>query len=96
MAFDYYFCLVPKEDLNNNGMNFTMNGINVGRTYAYNHRSSWIKLTEAEAYLGAGYVKGVDNVTHNGKAYGIMKNYIDLDEGFIVFVCSESVQGCDT
>ena len=83
----YKFCLVPIEEVKKG---------NVGRTYAYQHRSEWIDGSWVEPYLGAGYVKGVDHAVHNGKSYALMKTLIDLDAKVAVFVCAESVAGCDT
>ena len=82
----YYFCLVPKED---------SVGTNIGRTYAYKNRDKWIECTDMATYLSAGYVKGVDHTIYNGKAYAITKTYLDLDEKIGLFVCVESVSGCD-
>lgn len=83
---DYYFCLVPKED---------NTGLNLGRTYVYKNRSKWIQCNEISTYLGAGYVKGADYIVHDGKAYTLLKMYMDVDEGIGVFLAAESVSGCD-
>ena len=84
----YYFCLVPEQD--------AKNGVNIGRSYAYKNRSKWIEKSNLEGYLTVGYVQGVDLVTHNNKAYMIRKTFIDLDEDFLVFVCTESTIGADS
>ena len=84
----YYFCLVSAKD--------TMNGTNIGKTYAYNNRSKWVEASSnISEYLTAGYTKGVDHVVVDNKAYMIMKSFIDVSENFVVLVCSESVSGCD-
>jgi len=84
----YYFCLVSDKERNS--------GINIGKTYAYNHRSSWIEGPDGiHNYLTAGYMKGVDFVVSNNKAYMIMKSYIDVTENFVVIVAVESISGCD-
>lgn len=86
---NYYFCLVNNTDKST--------GVNVGRTYAYQHRSEWISIpgSDISQYLTTGYVKGVDYVVYNNKAYMIMKSYLDLNEKFVVLVCTESISGCD-
>lgn len=84
----YYFCLVDKSNVST--------GTNVGKTFAYKNRSKWIEAKDGiHNYLTAGYMKGVDFVVLDGKAYMIMKSYIDLTENFVVLVCTESVAGCD-
>ena len=84
----YYFCLVNEKD--------RTNGTNIGKTYAYQNRSKWVEAHESiKDFLTVGYVKGVDHVVVNGKVYALMKTYIDTDDDFIVFVCVESVSGCD-
>lgn len=84
----YYFCLVSDQD--------RITGTNIGKTYAYKNRSKWIPGgNDIHNYLTAGYMKGVDFVVVEGKAYMIMKSYIDLTENFVVIVCVESVAGCD-
>lgn len=84
----YYFCLVDRES--------AKSGTNLGRDYIYKHRSEWVDGPEnIYLYLTAGYVKGVDYVTFNNKAYMLLKSYIDLNEGFVVILCTESVSGCD-
>jgi hypothetical protein len=84
----YYFCLISKKE--------AKNGANLGRTYVYDHRSEWISFPAGiELYLTAGYMKGEDFVTKDGVAYWIKKTFIDLDEKFVVLMCTESDQGCD-
>lgn len=84
----YYFCLVPR--------NQQLNGTNVGRTYAYQHKDKWIEAPSDFAnFLTVGYVKGVDHVVVDNKAYSMMKSYIDIAGKFVVFVCTESISGCD-
>ena len=84
----YYFSLVPFED--------SKNGVNLGCTYAYAHRDKWVQgPADVSDFLAAGYVKGIDHVRYNGKAYSILRSYVDLDEDFVVIVCTESVTGCD-
>ena len=84
----YYFCLVDGDD--------SKSGLNIGRKYAYEKRSEWVKgADDLPLYLTAGYMKGTDFVTCKGKAYYIMKTYIDLDEDFVLLVCKESEMGCD-
>lgn len=84
----YYFCLVDGDD--------AKSGLNIGRKYAYEKRSKWVEGAEdLPLYLTAGYMKGTDFVSYKGKAYFIMKTYIDLDEDFVLLVCKESEMGCD-
>ena len=84
----YYFCLISDED--------AKTGINIGRKYAYEHRDEWVVgADDLPLYLTAGYMKGMDFVTYDGKAYFIMKTFIDLNEGFVLLVCKESIMGCD-
>ena len=84
----YYFCLVD-------GIK-AKSGLNIGRKYAYENRNTWVEGAEdLPLYLTAGYMKGTDFVTYQGKAYYIMKTYIDLDEDFVLLVCKESIMGCD-
>jgi hypothetical protein len=82
----YAFCLVPAEE--------TKKGITLGRDWADANRDKWIDFNP-EPYLAAGYVKGVDHVVYKGVAYAIQKTYIYLDENMIMFLCTESTQGCD-
>ena len=85
----YYFCLISKEEAK------TPN--NLGRHYVFSHRDKWIENTDVAPYLTAGYVKGVDFVEHEGKAYMLMKSFINIDPGeaFVVFMTVESTMGCD-
>jgi hypothetical protein len=82
----YNFCLVP--------WNEVKKGTTLGRDWAEAHRDEWISR-EPDSYLGAGYVKGVDNVVFGGKAYAIQKTYIYLEEDMIMFLCTESIAACD-
>lgn len=81
----YKFCLVPFEDVKKGA---------VGWAYAKENESKWMEYNP-EPYLAAGYVKGVDHVIKDDKAYAIMKSYINLSEDYILHVCAESTQGCD-
>ena len=85
----YFFCLINKED--------KINGVNLGRTFAYEHRSDWVEGDgeEISKYLSSGYVKGVDHVVYRNKAYMVIKSYTDIEGKFVVFICTESVSGCD-
>lgn len=88
MELPYYFCLIPKEDCKTT--------TNLGRTYVYEHRDQWVSFPAGiELYLTAGYMKGEDFVTKDGKAYWIKKTFIDLEERIVILMCTESVQGCD-
>lgn len=85
----YFFCLVNNGDL--------PVGSNPGRRFVYENRDKWIEKSgeDYSRYLTAGYVKGVDYVTYKGKAYWMLKSFVDLEEDFIVIVCTESLTGCD-
>ena len=83
-----FFCPISNEEVKK--------GTSVGRTYAYANKSKWVQApAETGIYLTAGYVKGVDHVVIDGKAYMLMKTYIDISENSIVILCTESVLGCD-
>lgn len=84
----YYFCLVPKNENQPR---------NMGMTYTYEHRSNWIAVDGDEycKYLTAGYMKGVDFTVYKGKCYMIMKTFLDLEENFVVMLCTESAYGSD-
>jgi hypothetical protein len=82
----YYFCLIPADKAK---------GANVGRRFAYEHKELWVEGTSLSTYLTTGYVKGVDYVTKDGKAYLLMKTYLDLDNNQAVIVATESTYGCD-
>lgn len=85
----YYFCLLSKDDV--------PAGTNPGRRIVYENRSEWVEkpADEISKYLTAGYVKGVDYVVSNNKAYWIYKSFIDIDEDFVVIAAVESITGCD-
>ena len=83
-----YFCPVYHSE--------TLNGTSIGRTFAYNNKSRWVEAPQSlEVYLTAGYMKGVDHVIINNKAFMIMKTYIDIAANSIIIVCIESITGCD-
>lgn len=85
---DMYFCLVSAKD--------AANPVNLGWEYCKKHESEWVQGNpETERYLTIGIVKGIDHVVVNNKAYGLLKSYQDLDKKINVFVCVESLQGCD-
>ena len=84
----YFFCLISSAD---------NDPLHIGRNFVYKNRSKWVEVPGEEfcKYLTAGYVKGIDYAVYQGKAYMLMKSYMDLDEHFVVMVCKESVAGCD-
>lgn len=81
----YKFCLVPFDVVKKGA---------VGWAYAKENESKWEEYNP-EPYLAAGYVKGVDHIIKDDKAYAIMKSYINLSENYILHICAESTQGCD-
>lgn len=84
----YFFCLISNKDTN---------AVNIGKTFVYKNRAKWVEVPGEEfcKYLTAGYVKGIDHVVYQNKAYMIMKSYMDLEEHFVVMACVESISGCD-
>lgn len=85
----YYFCLISSEE--------AKTPQNLGRHFVFTHRDRWIENTAVAPYLTAGYVKGVDFVEHEGKAYMILKTFINIDPGepFVAILAAESTMGCD-
>lgn len=83
-----YFYPVPYDE--------TKNGLAVGRVNAWKNESKWVEApADFNEYLTAGYVKGVDHIVINDKAYMMMKTYMDLSNDRLVIICTESVTGCD-
>ena len=83
-----YFCPVSYEE--------TKSGLAVGRANAFKDESKWVEAPDDfVTYLTAGYVKGVDYVVINDKAYMLMKSYLDPANDRVVIVCTESISGCD-
>lgn len=85
----YKFLLISKED--------AINPVNLGAKFVYDHKSEWLDESADEwcKYLTAGYVKGVDFVMKNNKAYMLLKSYLDLDADTVIFLCQESKYGAD-
>ena len=90
MGFSYYFFPLTKEEFENPN--------NRGRTYTFQNRSRWVGPKEEpllNSWANLGFAKGCNYIVHDGKAFMIYKAYLDLVEDFCVFLCTESVQGCD-
>lgn len=85
----YNFFLVSKED--------AKDGTRIGYAYAVANKDKWVNVDSASIrdYLTIGFVKGCDFVVSDGKVYSIMKTYTDLDDKSTVFICVESISGCD-
>lgn len=85
----YNFFLVDRKD--------AADGTRIGYAYANANKDKWIAVDSISVrdYLTIGFVKGCDYVVHDGKAYGIMKTYTDIDEGSTLIICVESIAGCD-
>ena len=85
----YNFFLVDRKD--------AADGTRIGYAYAIANKDKWIPVDSSSVrdYLTIGFVKGCDYIVHDGKAYGIMKSYTDIDEGMTIVVAVESIAGCD-
>ena len=85
----YYYCLVPWED--------TKGGTAEGMGYAYANQDRWIETTEDKvSEWQSGAVLGCAFVVKDQIAYAVRKSYMDLDNNWVVVICIESKQGCDT
>lgn len=85
----YNFFLVDKND--------AKDGTRVGYAYAKLNEDKWVSVSsdQLKDYLTIGFVKGCDYVVYEDKVYAIMKSYTDLSNASTLFVCVESVVGCD-
>ena len=86
---NYNFFLIDRKD--------AQDGTRIGYAYAKLHEGDWISVSsdEVKDYLTVGFVKGCDYVVNDGKAYAIMKTYTDLQDKSTLFICVESIAGCD-
>lgn len=86
----YYYCLIPYED--------TKGGVSEGKAYAYANRDKWIEATDqaGTSEWQTGTVLGCEFVIKNQVAYQVRKSYLDFDNNWVVVICIESRQGCDT
>ncbi len=86
---NYNFFLIDRKD--------AQDGTRIGYAYAKLHESDWISVSsdDVKDYLTVGFVKGCDYVVNDGKAYAIMKTYTDLQDKSTLFICVESIAGCD-
>ena len=86
----YYFCLLSTEE--------ALVPTNIGLNYALTKRASWIEIASSgasDAFVNDGN-KGHYFAYHDGKSYMLQKRYINLDDKYIVIICTESKAGCDT
>ena len=86
---NYNFFLIDRKD--------AQDGTRIGYAYAKLNESEWISVSsdDVKDYLTVGFVKGCDYVVNDGKVYAIMKTYTDLQDKSTLFVCVESIAGCD-
>lgn len=86
----YYFLALTADEI--------ADGTKIGYAYAKTLKGTdrWIENDNLSVYLTVGFVKGVDHIVHGGKAYMLMKSYIDIDETSVLLVCSEAINGAET
>ena len=72
-------------------------GTKIGYAYAIANKDKWITVDSSSIcdYLTVGFGKGGDHIVHDGKAYMLMNSYTDIDSKETIFVCVESIAGCD-
>ena len=83
----YFFCLLTAEE--------GKNGLNIGRTFAYNNRSRWIQCDAVSQYITVGFNIGTDCIVHDNKAYRLLKSYTNIDTKEIVLIAVEDTTGCN-
>lgn len=87
----YYVFLLSLKDSKDGGKQ--------GFGYAIAHKSDWIEcpdLPDVHTNYVSSYSAGRNYLVHNGKAYKLYKDYLDIDEHYYLLVCVESEYGCDT
>lgn len=82
----HYFCLQPKEDNKPQ---------NTGSRYVFNNKDKWVSGDKVADYLTVGFTKGIDHVYYKNKTYSLYKVFMEPDSGNVIFLCLESIQGCD-
>lgn len=87
----YIFC-ISKED--------AKDGNKTGYGYAKSKRSEWIEYDLSDSNINNFYMTditpGSDFLIYNDKVYSVFKKYLNIDEGYSLIMCQESMMGCES
>lgn len=78
-----YFYLVPFKD--------SKDGANLTRKAVFDNSANWIQCDDVIEYLTTGYSVMNEYVVYNDKTYILTKNFIDIAQKRIVYVCIEYI-----